>query len=357
VKKKKMRNNMKNIQKGITAILFAVVIVASVLVGMSAVTAQIPEEKNVDITPTDIMPPSVDAGSDITVEQATAAGTEVTLSATVSDNYDLSPTVIWSHGPTAVFPLGATTVTVTAADATGNSASDTVVVNVVDTTPPSVDAGSDITEEQATAAGTEVTLSATVSDICDASPTVTWSHGPTAVFPLGATTVTVTAADATGNSASDMVVVNVVDTTPPSVDACPDITVEQATPAGTEVTLSATVSDICDASPTVTWSHGPTAVFPLGATTVTVTAADATGNSASDMVVVNVVDTTPPTVDAGPDKTEEQATAAGTEVTLSATVSDICDASPTVTWSHLMHQETVPVIRLLLTLWTEHRQS
>jgi hypothetical protein len=226
-------------------------------------------------------------------------------------------------------------VTVTATNALGNSASDTVVVNVVDTTAPTVDAGPDITVEQATAAGTEVTLSATVSDICDASPTVTWSHGPTAVFPLGSTTVTVTATDASVNSASDTVVVNVVDTTAPTVDAGPDITVEQATAAGTEVTLSATVSDICDASPTVTWSHGPTAVFPLGSTTVTVTAADASENRASDTVVVNVEDTTPPELIIPDDVTVEQETRDGTVVDLTATATDISDADVEITSDEL----------------------
>ena len=283
----------------------------------------------VSITVEDTTPPVITCPADITVEQETADGTVVPLTATATDICDADPTIT-SDAP-AIFPLGTTTVTFTATDDSGNNASCSMTVTVVDTTPPSVDAGPDITVEQATAAGTEVTLSATVSDICDASPIVTWSHGPTAVFPLGTTAVTVTAADATGNSASDTVVVNVVDTTPPTVDAGPDITVEQATAAGTEVTLSAMVSDICDASPTVTWSHGPTAVFPLGTTTVTVTAADATGNSASDTVVVNVIDTTLPVITCPADVTVEQETRDGTKVQLTATATDICDTDVEIT--------------------------
>jgi hypothetical protein len=290
----------------------------------------------VDIKVQDMTPPSVVACADVNVEQATADGTEVTLSATVSDICDASPTVSWSHGPTAVFPLGSTTVTVTATDTAGNSASDEVVVNVVDITSPSVVACADVNVEQETADGTEVTLSATVSDICDASPEVTWSHGPKAVFPLGSTTVTVTATDTAGNSASDEVVVNVVDETPPSVDAGSDITFEQATAAGTEVTLSATVSDICDASPEVTWSHGPTAVFPLGSTTVTVTATDDAGNSASDEVVVNVVDETQPeiSVTVSPD-TLWPPNHRMVDITATVTVSDICDAAPSVVLTNI----------------------
>jgi len=88
--------------------------------------------------------------------------------------------------------------------------------------------------------------------------------------------------------------VTVVDTTAPSVIACDDVTVEQATLAGTEVTLSADVFDTCDIDPDVVWSHGPAAVFPLGDTEVTVTATDFSGNTATDTVVVHVVDTTSP---------------------------------------------------------------
>jgi hypothetical protein len=45
---------------------------------------------------------------------------------------------------------------------------DTVIVNVVDTTPPVITCPADVTVEQDTAAGTEVPLTATATDICDA---------------------------------------------------------------------------------------------------------------------------------------------------------------------------------------------
>ena len=93
----------------------------------------------------------------------------------------------------------------------------TVVITVVDTTPPDVDAGEDVTVEQDRYQGAPATLpTPIVSDLCDADPDVV-VDGALDIYPLGDTTVTVTATDASGNAASDTVVVHVVDTTPPVV--------------------------------------------------------------------------------------------------------------------------------------------
>jgi hypothetical protein len=171
--------------------------------------------------------PVADAGEDQIVEQTYYQGADVTLDGSGSFDPDgdaITYAWTWSGGsatgvsPTVSLPLGTTTVTLLVNDGILDSCCpDTVDITIVDTTPPSVDAGPDITVEQETLAGTEVTLSALVSDICDPSPMVAWSHGPTYVFPLGDTTVTVTATDTSGNVGSDTVVVSVVDTTAPEV--------------------------------------------------------------------------------------------------------------------------------------------
>jgi|GEM_PF-2105529 len=288
----------------------------------------------IEVTVEDTTPPVVKAQADVTVEQASAAGTEVTLSATVTDICDADVDVTWSYGPIFTFPLGTTEVTVTGTDDSGNVGSDKVYVHVVDTTPPDVTAQEDVTVEQASAAGTEVTLSATVTDICDADVDVTWSHGPTCTFPLGTTEVTVTGTDDSGNVGSDVVYVNVVDSTPPDVTAQADVTVEQASAAGTEVTLSATATDICDADVELTWSHGPTFTFPLGTTEVTVTGTDDSGNVGSDIVYVHVVDTTPPVIT--PLQTDHVLWPPNHKyhtITIAdcvESVSDICDVSVTI---------------------------
>jgi len=281
------------------------------------------------VTVVDTTAPSIIAPPDVTVEQTDRAGTPVALgSAAVSDICDADPEV--TNNAPALFPLGETIVTWTARDDSGNAATDTQTVTVVDTTPPTITAPADVTVEQTDRAGTPVALGTpTVSDICDADPEVT-DNAP-AVFPLGETIVTWTATDDSGNTATDTQKVTVVDTTPPSIAAPADVTVEQTDRAGTPVALgSAAASDICDAEPQVT-NNAPE-VFPLGETTVTWTATDDSGNTATAQQKVTVEDTTPPTITAPPDVTVEQTDRAGTRVALgSAAASDICDAEPEVT--------------------------
>jgi len=79
-----------------------------------------------------------------------------------------------------------------------------------------------------------------------------------------------------------------LDTTPPVLVPPSDVTVEESDPTGTTVDLGQpTVSDLRDPNPVVT-NNAP-AKFPLGATTVTWTATDASGNTATAQQKVTVV--------------------------------------------------------------------
>jgi hypothetical protein len=208
--------------------------------------------------------PTANAGPDQTVEQTSKAGTSATLDGSASNSPNgatLTYAWSWTGGsatsvnPTASFPLGTTIVTLTVDDGYGSpldktQRSDTVSITVVDTTRPvfTTIPGA-VTVEQTSAAGTPVTLVAAATDICDASPVIT-SNAP-AVFPLGTTTVTFTATDASGNSSSGTTTVTVIDTTPPdisSVNANPSI-LWSPNHKMVPVTVAVSVTDICDAAP------------------------------------------------------------------------------------------------------------
>jgi len=83
----------------------------------------------------DVTPPVVTV-DDQTVEATSPAGAVINYPATAVDNVDgpLTPTCVPPPGTT--FPLGSTNVTCTATDAAGNLGSDTAIMKVVDTTPP-----------------------------------------------------------------------------------------------------------------------------------------------------------------------------------------------------------------------------
>jgi hypothetical protein len=159
-----------------------------------------------------------------------------------------------SQSPAGPYALGETSVTLTVTDPSGFSDSCTATVSVVDTTAPTLTPPSAATAECASASGTAVALGApTVSDACDSSPMIT--NDAPAVFPLGTTSVTWSATDASGNVATATQDVAIVDTTIPefSVTVAPNVLWP---PNHTLANIAATVtaSDTCDASPVVVLS-------------------------------------------------------------------------------------------------------
>ena len=169
-------------------------------------------------------PPVADAGDDQIVEQTEYQGADVELNGSGSYDPDNDPlTYMWTWdsesasgvNPIVLLPLGNTEITLVVNDGTVDSKSDTVVITVVDTTPPVLICPGDVTVEQETADGTEVELEATASDICDADVDITSDE--LAIYPLGTTIVTFTATDDSGNSATCTTTVTVEDTIAPEV--------------------------------------------------------------------------------------------------------------------------------------------
>jgi hypothetical protein len=115
---------------------------------------------------------------------------------------------------------------------------------------PLLVASADITVEQASRNGTAVALGQPLTaDICDVAPAVV--NDAPAVFPLGATRVTWTATDGSGNTTTATQKVTVADTTPPefvSAGATPDV-LWPVTHQMVSVTVGALIADTCDAAP------------------------------------------------------------------------------------------------------------
>ncbi|MEE4247335.1 MAG: hypothetical protein V2I33_18140, partial [Kangiellaceae bacterium] len=207
------------------------------------------------VTVQDTTAPTLDpAPTDVTVEcDAVPTISAADLSAT--DNCDTSPAVTYNEVRTDGPCDGNYTLTRTwtATDECGNASTDTQIITVQDTTPPTLDpAPADVTLEcDAVPTASAADLSAT--DNCDASPVVTYNEVRTDGPCDGSyiLTRTWTATDECGNASTDTQIITVQDTTPPTLDPAPaDVTVEcDAVPTASAADLSAT--DNCDASPVV----------------------------------------------------------------------------------------------------------
>jgi gliding motility-associated-like protein len=227
--------------------------------------------------------------------------------ATVNDNCDASPTVTQSPvvGSTQT---GAFTVTLTATDAAGNSSNCTFDVNLSDNLNPTINCPgnqADFFDTSCQYTVPDYTGLATVTDNCDASPTVTQSPGIGST-QTGTFTVTLTATDASGNNSSCTFDVTLSDTISPSV-TCPGNQVEtfNASCEFTIVDYTSLVSttDNCGAVASLVQSPIPGTIIN-GQSTITMTATDAAGNVSTCTFDVVPNDATPPTVSCPTDQSD-----------------------------------------------------
>ncbi len=219
--------------------------------------------------------------------------------ATAADDVDGPVPVTASGLPVPTSSLGTFTVTYTAVDSAGNATSATRTVNVVDTTPPViVVAGAN--PATAEAGDPYVDAGASATDNVDGAVAVTVSGLPINTSIPATFTVTYTAVDSAGNATSATRTVNVVDTTPPVivVAGANPVTAEAGAPY---VDAGASATDNVDGAVAVTASGLPINTSVPATFTVTYTATDSSGNSATATRTVNVVDTTAPTITAPPD--------------------------------------------------------
>ena len=297
-----------------------------------SVTATVTVEDNIDptITAPAAVTVNVDAGTCAT------ALTNVTLGTpTIADNCSATA----SNNAPASFPLGSTTVTWTATDGSGNTATATQVVTVVDNIAPVITAPADVTVNVdagvCSTALSNVTLgAATTSDNCSVASVT--NDAPSS-FPLGNTTVTWTVTDGAGNTTTATQVVTVIDNIDPTITCPSDITAyADATTNGTAVTWSpAVASDNCTVvSLTSDIASGST--FTLGATTVTYTATDQSGNFVTCTFTVTVLDTVSPVITNCPADITQDNDAGNCSAVVTWTAPTFFDnsGSYTTVWSH-----------------------
>jgi hypothetical protein len=211
------------------------------------------------------------------------------------------PTLIFNPPPGTCFPLGPTTVNVTAYDQCGNTNTGTFTVTV----KPGPDCGNtncisinatDIVAYTCSPC-TTVPFNVTAFDQCCTAGGLTISYNPptnTCFPPNSLTTVQIKASDTCGNSATKFITVKVV----PGPNCIPtncitiyssNIVVYTCGPC-TNVSYNASVLDTCCAAgATLSFNPPETYCFPLGSTKVNVSASDQCGNGAVSSFTVTVL--------------------------------------------------------------------
>src|SRR5206468_2871324 len=189
----------------------------------------------------------------------------------ISDN---CPGATVSNDAPASFAKGATTVTWTVTDASGNTATASQLVTVNDTQNPTITAPAAVAVSSDAGHCFASTVALGAPSISDNCPVARVSSNAPTRFPNGATTVTWTVTGASGNTATGSQLGAVNDTQSPTIRA-PAAVVVSSDPGhchATNVALGTpTTADNC-AVASVT-SNAPTQ-FPAGATTVTWTVTD-----------------------------------------------------------------------------------
>ena len=219
----------------------------------------------------------------------------------IVDNYfDLSELTIELSNNVVSNIVGTYNVIYTVTDPCGNDASGTRVVTVVDTTPPVITLSGD-NPQVYEVFSTYVEQEATAVDIVDGDfsfAALDVSLGDLCMNVLGSYNVTYSISDACGNDASEVRVINIVDTTAPTVILNPtSLNYEATTTPYVDNSGSDDISDnYFDLGQLNIEVSNNVISNIVGSYNVIYTVTDPCGNDASATRVVTVVDTTAPVI-------------------------------------------------------------
>jgi len=276
------------------------------------------------VTVSDTTSPTISSPSDITIEAKNPTQNSVEL--TTPNATDNVGVISVTNDAPSDFPIGETVVMWTATDVMGNEAYAPQTIKVLDTTKPTIHPPKNIVVEATSLDKNEVFLGE--STVIDNGNIISITNDAPQFFKIGETTVTWITSDSSGNTATGVQLVSVVDTTSPKIVLPQKITFEANSTTSNIVEIGTlNVTDVQE----VTITNDAPSIFPIGETTITWNVTDASGNFVTAQQTVNVVDTTPPTITITNDIIKEATGLDGNVVNLSEIfVEDISEISSVV---------------------------
>ena len=201
-----------------------------------------------------------------------------------------------THQPGDVFEIGVETVSYTITDASGNTASRTFTVTVRDVTPPTLlNCPPDMTVDAAGACEKEVTWpTVTATDACGNAEVFPASLLTGGTFQAGLNEFIFEAIDESDNRDTCFVRIMVNAVLNPGFTGCPQNFLFFGCESPPVQWTPPTEVGFCDGNVTITSTHNPGDVFPIGVNTVTYVAMDMSGHSALCSFTVTVSETQPP---------------------------------------------------------------
>jgi hypothetical protein len=296
----------------------------------------------------DVTPPVINCGNSVSVQAAPGACTAsvVVPGASASDNCMMAA-IFGTRSDAKMlnqpYPVGVTTITWTALDFSSNSSVCVQTVTVLDVESPVLACPSDIsTPADPGTCFAVLNISAAATDNCGV-PVVSGQRSDlqqlTDPFPVGTTSITWTATDASANSTTCVQTIVVFENEDPVI-VCPgDITIPtdnglcSATLALSPALASDNCSDPVLGTLLVTYNRSDALLgndpFPTGTTLVTWTATDYSGNSAVCQQTIFVYDIEDPVLTCPAPITQvlDEGLCNASIVLLSATASDNCSVA------------------------------
>jgi hypothetical protein len=310
------------------------------------------------ITVADTQGPAVNCPPNATVQCDQPITPADTGTATATDNCDPNPNVAFTDQSTPGDCPQELTVLRTwiATDLCGNSSSCTQTINVVDDLPPLIICPPSLNVECGESLDPEDLGEATAVDNCGGVSIISFEdESLPGNCPEVLTIQRVwVATDECGNSSSCIQSISLLDEEEPEITCPSNVTVQCNQPTTPDFTGTATASDDCGLTPSITFTDlsNPGSCAQEQTILRTWIATDACGNTASCVQTINVVDTQAPVISCPPNLTVNCDEPILPPATGRATATDNCDANPDIAFSDQVIPGSCPQAYTINRTWT-----